>query len=246
LPWPSTPSVSFCRQPAASPPPTYALRYTEQYTAQPTADAESRRDATAQWSLDPGAPFHTFQGPELFGRTIGIVGFGLIGQEIARLASGFGMTILAHDPYVSQSILDASDAQSADLLDLAARSDIVVVPAKVTPKTRGLISASVLRAMQPTAYFVTIARAAVVDYDALVDILKAGVIAGAALDVYPLEPLPADSPLRILDNVVLSPHLAGASTDVVRHHSRQVVDDLLRLERGEQPIHVANPEVFDS
>ena len=83
------------------------------------------------------------------------------------------------------------------------------------------------------------------DYDALLDILKARAIAGAALDVYPVEPLPADSPPRTLHNVVLSPHLAGASTDVVRHHFRQAVDDL-RLERGESPLHVANPEVFDS
>jgi D-3-phosphoglycerate dehydrogenase len=109
----------------------------------------------------------------------------------------------------------------------------------------GIVS-SVLRAMQPTAYFVNIARAAIVDYDALLDVMKAGAIAGAALDVYPVEPLPADSPLRTLDNVVLSPHLAGASTDVVRHHSRQIVDDLLRLERGGTPLHVANPGVFDS
>jgi D-3-phosphoglycerate dehydrogenase len=215
--------------------------------ATPTSTPPSpRRDATAQWSLDPGAPFDTFQGPELFGRTIGIVGFGLIGQEIARLGCGFGMTVLVHDPYVSQAVLDAYDAQPVELLDLAARSDIVAVAAKVTPKTRGLISASVLRAMQPTAYFVNIACAAIVDYDALLDVLKSGAIAGAALDVYPVEPLPADSPLRTLDNVVLSPHLAGASTDVVRHHSRQIVDDLLRLERGERPLHVANSEVFDT
>ena len=224
----------------------HALRYTDQYTAGPTMHAESRRDATAQWSLDPGAPFDTFQGPELFGRTIGIVGFGLIGQEIARLGRGFGMAVLAHDPYVSRSVLNAYDARPVDLFDLAAHSDIVAVAAKVSPETRGLISASVLRTMQPTAYFVNIARAATVDYDALIDILKAGAIAGAALDVYPVEPLPADSPLRTLDNVVLSPHLAGASTDVVRHHSRQIVDDLLRLERQERPLHVANPEVFDS
>lgn len=83
------------------------------------------------------------------------------------------------------------------------------------------------------------------DYDALLNILKGGAITGTALDVYPVEPLPADSPPRTLHNVVLSPHLAGASTDVKRHHSCQIVDDL-HLERGEEPLHVANPEVFDS
>jgi D-3-phosphoglycerate dehydrogenase len=93
----------------------------------------------------------------------------------------------------------------------------------------------VLRAMPRHAYFINTARAAIVDYDALVGILKGGAIAGDALDVYPVEPLPADSQLRTLDNVVLSPHLGEASTDVVRHHSRQMVDDLIRLEHGPSP-----------
>ena len=84
------------------------------------------------------------------------------------------MAVFAHDPYVSRSVLNAYDARPVDLFDLAAHSDIVAVAAKVSPETRGLISASVLRTMQPTAYFVNIARAAIVDYDALIDILKAG------------------------------------------------------------------------
>jgi D-3-phosphoglycerate dehydrogenase len=100
--------------------------------------------------------------------------------------------------------------------------------------------------MRQDAYFINTARAAIVDYDALIDMLRTGAIAGVALDVYPAEPLPADSPLRTLHNVVLSPHLAGASSDVVRHHSRQIVDDLIRLEQGERPLQVANPEVLDS
>jgi D-3-phosphoglycerate dehydrogenase len=99
----------------------------------------SRRDPAAQWSLDAGAPFDVFQGPELFGRTIGIIGFGGIGQEIARLAGGFGMRILVHDPFVSESIVDTNGAQRVALLDLAASSDIVTVAAKVTPETRGLV-----------------------------------------------------------------------------------------------------------
>jgi D-3-phosphoglycerate dehydrogenase len=92
----------------------------------------------------------------------------------------------------------------------------------------------VLRAMPRHASFINTARAAIVDYDALVGILKGGAIAGDASEVYPVEPLPADSQLRTLDNVVLSPHL-GESTDVVRHHSRQMVDDLIRLEHGPSP-----------
>jgi len=84
------------------------------------------------------------------------------------------------------------------------------VAAKVPPETRGLVSADVLRAMRPDAYFINTARAAIVDYDALIDSLKTGAIAGAALDVYPAEPLSADSPLRSLDNLLLSPHFGGS------------------------------------
>lgn len=224
----------------------HALRYTDKYTANPTGDSVTRRDATAQWSLDPGAPFDTFQGPELSGRTIGIIGFGLIGQEIARLCSAFGMSIIVYDPYVSSEVLAADGVERVELMDLARMSDVVAVAAKVTPESRGVVSRDVFEAMQPHAYFVNTARAALVDYDALVDALRSRSIAGAALDVYPIEPLPADSALLSLDNVVLSPHLAGASSDVVRHHSRQTVDDLIRLERGERPRFLTNPGVFDA
>ncbi|PJJ65151.1 2-hydroxyacid dehydrogenase [Compostimonas suwonensis] len=222
----------------------HALRHTDAFTAQPTGDADSRRDATAQWSLDPGAPFDTYQGPELSGRTLGIVGFGIIGREIARLGRAFGMSVLVYDPYVTPGALEQNDVRGVGLAELAARSDIVTVAAKVTPESRGVVSRTFFEAMRPNAYFVNTARAALVDYDALVDALRSRSIAGAALDVYPVEPLPSDSPLLSLDNVVLSPHLAGASTDVVRHHSRQLVDDILRIERGERPRFLANPGVY--
>ncbi|MEP7055219.1 MAG: NAD(P)-dependent oxidoreductase [Actinomycetota bacterium] len=219
----------------------HALRYTGEYTRTHTTDSTSRRDSTAQWSLDPGAPFDVYQGPELAGRTLGMIGFGLIGQKIAALLRAFGMSVVVYDPYVGADSLSALDAERADIMTLARTSDVVAVAAKVTAESRGVVSRAVLEAMPPHAYFVNTARAALVDYDALVDVLAARSIAGAALDVYPEEPLPADSPLLGLPNVVLTPHLAGASTDVVGHHSRQVVDDLLRLERVERPRYLATP-----
>lgn len=221
----------------------HELKYTERFTA--AADAAGRRDATAQWSLEPGEPFDVYQGPELSGRTVGIIGFGFIGQRIAALCRAFGMTVTVFDPYVGEEPLARVEATRVDLLDLAAASDIVLLAAKVTPESRGIVSAEFLSRMRPTAYLVNTARAALVDMDALTATLSAGAIAGAALDVYPVEPLPTDSPLRRLDNVVLSPHLAGASVDVVRHHSRILVDDIERLHRGERPRFVANPEVLD-
>jgi D-3-phosphoglycerate dehydrogenase len=126
----------------------------------------------------------------------------------------------------------------------AALFDFVVMAAKVTPETTKMFSADLIRVMKPTAYFINTARAALVDYDALFQALKSKSIAGAALDVYPQEPIAADNPFLKLDNVLLSPHLAGASRDIPKHHSRMMVDDLLRTFSGKKPSRLANPEVW--
>jgi D-3-phosphoglycerate dehydrogenase len=151
------------------------------------------------------------------------------------------MEAVAFDPYADPE----PGVRLAPLHEVAAAADFLVLAAKVTPQSRGVVSAEVLAAMKPTAYLVNTARAALVDDGALVEALRDRRIAGAALDVYPLEPLPPDSPLLELDNVVLSPHLAGASLDVPRHHSRMLVDDLLRALRGERPEQLANPDVWE-
>lgn len=222
----------------------HALHYTDKYTARPTSDFATRRDATAQWSLDPGAPFDIFQGPELSGRwhhrfRAYRPGYREIVQRVRHVDRRLR-------PLRFQRVLAANSVERVELMDLARMSDVVAVAAKVTPESRGVVSRDFFEAMQPHAYFVNTARASLVDYDALVEALRSRSIAGAALDVYPIEPLPSDSALLNFDNVVLSPHLAGASTDVVRHHSRQTVDDLIRLERGERPRFLANPSVFQA
>jgi D-3-phosphoglycerate dehydrogenase len=211
------------------------------HTRELTAVSDSRRDVTSEWSLDPGAPFARFTGPELYGRTVGLVGLGAIGREIARRCVALGMEVVAYDPYAAQE----AGVRSAGLVETAAEADFLVLAAKVTPESTGIVSAEVLAAMKPTAFLVNTGRAALADYDALVEALRARRIAGAALDVYPREPLPPDSPLLELDNVVLSPHLAGASVDVPLHHSRQLTDDLLRALRGERPLHLADPTVWE-
>lgn len=213
------------------------LRHTRELTAAAGAD----REVTSEWSLEPGSPFSRLQGPELQGRTLGLVGLGLIGREIARRCLALGMEVVAFDPYAAPE----PGVRPAPLLEVAAAADFLVLAAKVTPETTGLVSRDVLASLRPTAYLVNTARAALVDHDALVDALRERRIAGAALDVYPQEPLPPWSPLLELDAVVLSPHLAGASIDVPRHHSRQLVDDLLRALRGERPAHLANPDAWE-
>ncbi len=195
------------------------------------------------WHVDGEVPYLHFRGPELAGRTLGLVGYGAVGREVARRAAGgFAMRVLVSDPYVA-----APDppAQAASLIELLAESDVVSLHCPLTPETTGLIDAAALKAMRPHAVLVNTARAAVVDEVALVHALGRRAIAGAALDVYWHEPLPREHPLLTLDHVTLTPHLAGAADDVVIHHSAMVVDDVERILAGRRPHHLANPEVWE-
>ncbi len=219
------------------------LRYTDELTGVDYGDAAADRlGATSEWSLDPRAPFNRFQGAELSGKTLGLVGFGAIGREIARRALAFDMRVAAFDPYVRPA--EAAGAELLDLDELARRSDFLVMAAKVTPETVGLFSARHFALMKRTAYFINTARAALADYRALYACLEEGRIAGAGIDVYDEEPIRSDNPLRRLANVVLSPHLAGASFDIPRHHSRIMVDQLEAALGGRQPSFLKNPEVW--
>jgi D-3-phosphoglycerate dehydrogenase len=225
----------------------HLLRYTDELTAVSYSDkAGDRKGITSEWSLDPDAPFQRFQGDELMGKTVGLVGAGFIGQEIAKRVAALGMKIIAFDPYAKADQLAKLSITSVGLDQLAGQSDFVVMAAKVTPESTGLFGAKQFALMKKSAYFINTARAALVDYEALLNALTGQKIAGAALDVYPTEPLPTDSPFRKLTNVVLSPHLAGASKQVVSHHSKMVVDDLLGLLDGKVPTRIANAEVLDN
>jgi D-3-phosphoglycerate dehydrogenase len=168
-----------------------------------------------------------------------------IGREIARRAQAFGMRLLAYDLYVTEETLKELGIEPCGLEALIRRADFVVPAAKVTPETQGILSRERIRLMKPTAYLVNTARAALLDYSALHDALRDRAIAGAALDVFPEEPMPDSSPFRRLDNVLLSPHLAGASTDVHVHHSRMAVDDLLLAFSGVPSRRLANPEIWE-
>jgi D-3-phosphoglycerate dehydrogenase len=224
----------------------HLLRHTDVLTNTRFANKlDEHRQVPSEWSLEPGAPFQQFQGPELSGKCLGLVGCGVVGCEIARRARAFGMTLLVSDPYAPTGTIKALDVQSAALAEVATNADFLVIAAKVTPETRGLVSREILACLKPTAYVINSARAAIMDYDALIELLRARRIAGAALDVFPSEPLPGDHPLRSLDNVLLSPHLAGASTDVPAHHSQMITEDILRVLDGGRPQHLANPAVWE-
>lgn len=194
------------------------------------------------WLVKGELPYLHFRGPELAGRTLGLVGYGAVGREVARRAvGGFAMRVLVSDPYVDTVEAPAEVVALEELLD---RSDVVSLHCPLTPETTGLIGAGELARMGTGAVLVNTARAAVVDESALVDALGRRTIAGAALDVFWHEPLARDHPLLDLPNVTITPHLAGAADDVVVHHSAMLVDGVACLLAGNRPRHLANPEVW--
>jgi D-3-phosphoglycerate dehydrogenase len=184
------------------------------------------------WMTDGDLPYFHFRGPELDGRTLGLIGYGAIGRLVADRARGFGMEIVAFDPFV-QVAPDGVEMLSLD--ELLERSDVVSLHCPLTPETQGLLGTRELGLMKPDAVLVNTARAAVVDEGALLSALRGRTIGGAALDVFWEEPLAPDHPIRELDHVTITPHVAGAADDVQRHHARMILDDIARWQSG-QPL----------
>lgn len=183
-------------------------------------------------------------GRELHGRTLGIVGVGPIGGEVAQRARAFGMRVMAFDPYVTDARLQALQVQRAVSLDvLLASTDVLTVHTPLTEETRGLIGKEALARLAPTAVVANLARGGIVDQDALIEALEQGRIGGAVLDVYDVEPLPADHPLRKAKNVILTPHLGASTVEAQRNVAvdacAAVRDTLLRQEYG-RSINVAS------
>jgi phosphoglycerate dehydrogenase-like enzyme len=182
----------------------------------------------------------------LRGRTLGTIGLGNIGADLVELLRPFGLArILAADPYVSHEACTALGVELVDVDTLLAESDVVCVNCPLTRETTGLIGERELRRMKPTAYLVNTARGPIVDERALVEALERGWIAAAALDVFEEEPLPAASPLRRLENVVLSPHAIALSDELFALNGRNACENVLAVLRGEAPLHVVNREVLD-
>ncbi len=186
-------------------------------------------------------------GPDVHGATIGIVGFGRIGQAVARRAAGFGMTILYHDPVaLPAEVTEPLGAHYAELDDLLARSDFVSLHVNLTDETRGLINAARLARMKPTAVLVNTARGPVVEPRALERALRDGLIAAAGLDVTDPEPIPADDPLVSLPNCLIVPHIASASPATRGKMAEMAAENLLAGLRGERLPTPVNPEVYET
>ncbi len=168
-----------------------------------------------------------FMGVELYGKTLGVVGFGRIGSEVSKRAIAFGMKILAFDPFLSKEVAESMGVEVAELAKLLRESDYITVHTPLTDETRHMISNKEFAMMKKGARLINCARGGIIDEVALVEAVKSGVAAGAALDVFEVEPLPADSPLLKLDNIVTTPHL-GASTQEAQVNVAIEVAEIIR------------------
>jgi phosphoglycerate dehydrogenase-like enzyme len=186
-----------------------------------------------------------YVGADYLRHTLGVVGPGRIGSELIRLLSPFEMRVLAYDPHLTQESARAIGIESVPLPTLMRESDFVCITCSLTPETTNLLNGEMLALMKPTAILVNVARGAVVDQKALTEVLQQGRIAGAGLDVFVDEPLPANDPLTRLENVVLSPHTASSSRDMGRLTTRDTVEGLVKIAHGAIPDNVVNPEVLD-
>ena len=193
-----------------------------------------------QWRRDlqpPVAP--------LYGETLGLIGLGHIGREVARRALAMDMTVLAHDPVVGANQAAAAGVELASLEDLLRRADYVSLHAPSNRLTRKILNERTIGLMKPSAWVFNTARGDLIDEPALYRALAEGRIAGAGLDVFEVEPTPPDNPLLRLDNVIVTPHAAGFSDEAVRTGQRLGAEEMARILSGTFPRNICNPEVRD-
>ena len=195
---------------------------------------------TACWFAPDGRTFDSIfgAGPELYGRTLGIVGYGSIGVRVARIAKGFGMQVIAYDAYTPQEKMTSQGVEPVELDEIFSRSDVVTLHLPATPETMGMIDRSLLGRMKPEAYLINTSRAMVVNQRDLVSALEEKKIAGAALDVFWTEPLPANHPVLQMDNVLVTPHMAGVSQDIERWTGTISAEDIIHYCKGEPLCHI--------
>jgi D-3-phosphoglycerate dehydrogenase len=194
-----------------------------------------------EWSR--GRPLLS-QRPRLMGQTLGFYGFGNVAHTTARRAKPFGLHLLAHDPYVSELEISGQGAEPVSFHELLERSDFISIHAPHNPETERAFNADALRRMKPTAILINTARGSLVDEPALIEALREGVIAGAGLDVLEHEPPAPDNPLLFMENVVVTPHVASATTRMRPASRRRAGREVATVLRGRWPMSCVNPSVL--
>lgn len=183
--------------------------------------------------LDQYHPFTDYGiGFELYGKKLGIAGYGAIGREVALRAKVFGMEVLAYDPYLNKELAEKDGSRGVDLNTMLSESDIISIHLPVLPSTRGIVNKDWFSKMKTSAYLINTARAAVIDQKDFIEALQNGRIAGAAVDVYWKEPVPVNHPLLKMRNVVCTPHMAGLTTDVDQWSGRMMSEEITAYLQG--------------
>jgi phosphoglycerate dehydrogenase-like enzyme len=200
---------------------------------------QERLARTGRWDLQAET-----LGDDLIGKTLGIIGLGKTGAELARLVAPFHMQVLAYSPSADPFQAEALGVELVDLDTVLRSSDYVSLHCRLEPRTRGMFRARELRLLKPTAYFINVARGELVDEAILIQALRERWFAGAGLDVFETEPLPLDSPLLGLDNVILTPHWLPSTHRAARATWDLMTRNILRVARGLIPQTVVNPEVL--
>ena len=187
------------------------------------------------WGVDENSPYVVFKGNQLKNKKLGIIGYGSIGKRVGRIARAIGMELLIYDPYQGEiDIEEVGITKMETIDDIMKNSDFITCHLKVTPQTKKIINKEKIGLMKKTAYFINTSRAAVIDEQAMIEALREKKIAGAAFDVFENEPIPIDHPyINELDNVVITPHIAGAASEVLDNHTKQIVADIKRFIKNE-------------
>jgi D-3-phosphoglycerate dehydrogenase len=229
----------------------YILRHSDEFLGPEIPEGQGDNPAEMKppsyWSQDTAVSYALLGNyPELYHKKFGQIGYGTIGREVAKRAVAFDMEILISDPYIDLEKIKGMNARLVDLPTLMRESDFISINCNVNPTSINLINRKMLGLMKPTAYIVNTARAPLMDYEALFDVLKTKKIAGAALDVYPIEPLPKGNKLLSLDNIVLTPHFAGQAKEIETHQTEIILKNLNSLLHREEPRAICNRQVLGS
>ncbi len=184
------------------------------------------------------------KGIEIQGKTLGIIGFGRIGQEVWKLAQAFGMSCIAYDPYIPREIMEKKGARYGSVEDVLRGSDFITIHALLTDETRHMISDAQFDIMKKSAYIINCARGGIIDEEALYRALKEKKIAGAALDVFEKEP-PGKSPLFEFDNIEFTQHLGASTVEAQIRAGVTAAEQVLKVLKGEKPDFIVNRDVFE-
>jgi D-3-phosphoglycerate dehydrogenase len=197
-----------------------------------------------RWIDEGRIAYQRYRGREMGSMTVGLVGCGAVGKAVARRLSALGARVLASDPFADPESVRAAGAEPADLAVMLAEADIVSVHAPLNAATSGLLGAGEIGKIKPGAFFVNTARFGIAEEEPLLDALRSGQIAGAAFDHFPNEFLPADHPLLGVPNLVLTPHIGGATEETEERMTSLVAEGIRSLLEGAEPVNVVNPEAL--